>query len=312
MTAFQQMIDVAGNNLANINTTAFKGSSMNFAACMSQTLKQASGPTDSMGGTNATQVGSGVSVGSITANMTGGSIVGTNNNLDVAIDGEGYFVVSSGEETLYTRAGAFGVDEQGYMTDPSTGYRVQRIGTTGESDGFQVTGNTNIRIPYDVSLPASGTTEIMFSGNCSASAAGSNLAQTLVSNVTYTTDGGSDATAATQIDQLDQFNGGSAADGQLGAAQTGTITISGYNPDGSALSAGLSFTVGAGTTVGDLITHLNTNVLTGSTASFVDGQIVIRPMTATRISAICLSAFRLDKIRKNTRFFTKPNHTFGK
>jgi flagellar hook protein FlgE len=269
------MLDVAGNNLANVNTTAFKSSRVGFAELLSQTLSQASQPTDSVGGTNAQQMGTGVGVAGITANTTQGSIVNTNSPLDFAIEGEGYFVVSDGEQQLYTRAGAFGVDSQGYLVDPATGYRVQRIGLTGESDGFQISGDNGIQVPYDVAMPANATSEIVFTGNLSADATSTPKAQVLASSTSYTTGDGGDASLTTEIDQLDQFGGGSGTNGQLGAAQTGTITIAGFNKDGSALSTGLTFAVAAGTTVGDLITHLNNNVLTDATASFSGGSIVI-------------------------------------
>ncbi|MBP7051103.1 MAG: flagellar hook-basal body complex protein [Phycisphaerae bacterium] len=274
MQAHQQMLDVAGNNLANVNTNAFKASRANFSELLSQTLSQASQPTDTVGGTNALQMGSGVGVSSIIADMTQGSIVDTGNALDMAIDGEGYFVVSSGEQLLYTRAGAFSVDAGGYLVDSATGYRVQRIGTTGEADGFQISGNNSIQIPYDVALPASATSEIAFTGNLSSDAVGTETAQVLTSSLSYTVDG-EEATETTELDQLDQFSGGSGTDGQLGAGQTGTITISGYDADGTEFSSGLTMTVTGSTTIQNLIDHLNNNVLTDATASFVDGQIVI-------------------------------------
>ncbi len=275
LQAHQQMLDVAGNNLANVNTTAFKSSRVGFAELLSQTLSQASQPTDSVGGTNAQQMGTGVGVAGITANTTQGSIVNTNNPLDVALEGEGYFVVGDGEQQLYTRAGAFGVDAQGYLVDPATGYRVQRIGLTGESDGFQISGDSGIQVPYDVAMPAQATSEITFTGNLSSDATSTPKAQALTSSLAYTTEDGADAGLTTEIDQLDQFSGGSGTNGQLGAAQTGTITISGYDKDGTTLSSGLTFSVTSTTTVGDLINHLNSNVLTDATASFSGGSIVI-------------------------------------
>jgi len=274
MQAHQTMLDVAGNNLSNVNTIGFKASRTNFSELLSQTLSEASQPTQNVGGTNPMQMGSGVNVSSITANMTQGGIVDTGNAMDMAIDGEGYFVVSDGQLNMYTRAGAFGVDAAGFLVDSTTGYRVQRIGVTGEMDGFQVSGDSSIRIPYDVALPAQATSEITFTGNLSSDATGVETAQVLSSNVTYTI-AGDEAVTTTEIDQFDQFSGGSGVNGQLGVAQTGTITISGYNRDGSALSSGLTFTVGASTTMGDLINHLNTNVLTDATASLANGKIVI-------------------------------------
>jgi len=275
LQAHQKMLDIAGNNLANINTTAFKASRITFEELLSQTVEQGSQPTERVGGTNPEQVGSGVGVAGITPNTEQGSIVNTGSPLDMALEGAGYFVVSDGEQYLYTRSGAFGVDAEGYLVDPSTGYRVQRIGLTGESDGFQVAGDSSIRVPYDVALPARASSEISISGNLSSDATGVPQAQTLTSSLRYTYDGDREAVDATELDQLDQFSGGSGPDGQLDVGETGTITISGYNQDGSAFSGGLSFAVTSTTTLGDLVTHLNTNVLNGATASLINGRIRI-------------------------------------
>lgn len=274
LQAHQEMLDVAGNNLANVNTTAFKASRVGFAELLSQTIEQASQPTDRVGGTNPQQMGTGVSAVSIAPNMVQGSIVNTGRPLDAAIEGEGYFVANDGARAMYTRGGAFGVDAAGYLVDPAAGYRIQRIGLTGESDGFQLPGDSNIRIPYGTALPAKATSSVILTGNLSSDAAGTPKAQTLTSNITYTVDG-TEALGTAQIDQLDQFAGGSAAGGELGAGQTGTITLSGFQRSGAALSAGLTFTVTPATTVNDLLSHLNTTVLTDATASLVNGQIRI-------------------------------------
>ncbi len=274
LQAHQEMLDVAGNNLANLNTTGYKASRVGFAELLSQTLEQASQPTGSIGGTNPQQMGSGVGIVSITPNMGQGSIVNTGSPLDVALEGQGYFVVSDGDRQLYTRAGAFGVDAGGNLVDPTTGYLVQRTGLTGETDGFQLPGDSNIRIPFGVALPAKATSAITLTGNLSSDAAPTARAQVLTSSLTYTVDG-AEAAGTTEIDQLDQFSGGSGAGGQLGAGQTGTVSISGFHPDGTAISTGLTFTVAGTTTLDDLVDHLNTNVLTGATASLVGGQITI-------------------------------------
>lgn len=274
LAAHQQMLDAAGNNLANVNTTAFKASRIEFAEVLGQTLREASQPIGRIGGTNPQYLGGGVTTASITPDMGQGSIVNTGNPLDMAIDGQGYFVVSDGERSLYTRAGAFGVDPSGRLVDPSTGYRVQRIGVTGEAEGFQVTGDDSIRVPYDVALPAQATSQVTLTGNLSADALGIPRAQVLTSARTYTFDGNTEAALDTEIDQLDQFSGGSGTDGELGAGETGTITISGFHKDGTAFS-GPDFTVTETTTIGNLIDHLNNNVLNGATASLEDGRIRI-------------------------------------
>ena len=159
LQAHQQMLDVAGNNLANVNTTSFKSSRILFAELLSETIRKASQPTTTTGGTNPVQMGSGVGVSGIVRNMSQGNIVNTGNPLDMAIEGEGYFVLSDGQQNVYSRAGAFAVDQAAMLVDPATGYRVQRIGSEGEADGFQVAGNSNVRVPYNVAMAATATTE---------------------------------------------------------------------------------------------------------------------------------------------------------
>jgi flagellar hook protein FlgE len=190
LQAHQKMIDVAGNNLANVNTTAFKASRITFSELLSETIKKASQPTSTIGGTNPQQMGSGVGVAGITPNTIQGSIINTGNPLDLALEGEGYFVVSDGQQNIYTRAGAFAVDADSIMVDPSTGYRVQRIGSLGENDGFQVAGDSDLHVPYDVPMPARLTSQIVVSGNLSTDETFETpQTQLLASNVTYTTSG---------------------------------------------------------------------------------------------------------------------------
>jgi flagellar hook protein FlgE len=267
LQAHQKMLDVAGNNLANVNTTAFKCSRINFAELLSQTIRKASQPTATVGGTNPQQMGSGVGVSGITPNMSQGNIVQTGNPLDLALEGEGYFVLSDGQQNIYTRAGAFAVDQDSTLVDPATGYRVQRIGSTGEIDGFQTPSDSMIHIPYDITMPASATSQIVVSGNLSAdSTFDTPQIQELDSNIAYTYNNGTAADSSTLIADLDQYDG---------TLSSGTITISGYNKDGNPLLNGLTFAIDDTTTVGNLVDHLNNNVLTDATASLVNGKIRI-------------------------------------
>ena len=254
LQAHQKMIDIAGNNLANVNTTAFKASSITFSELLSETIKKASQPTSTVGGTNPQQMGTGVGVAGITPNMSQGSIVNTGNPLDLALEGEGYFVVSDGQQNIYTRAGAFAVDANSIMVDPATGYRAQRIGAIGESDGFQVAGDSDLHIPYGVPMPAQLTSTVTVSGNLSSNAL-LQTAQTQVlnSNISYTTNG-TTAVGTTLISNLDQYTG---------TLNSGTITFSGYKPDGTALGSSpttdLTMDITATTTLNDVLTWLNTN-----------------------------------------------------
>jgi len=252
LQAHQKMIDVAGNNLANVNTTAFKASRITFSELLSETIKKASQPTSTVGGTNPQQMGSGVGVAGITPDTTQGNIVNTGNPLDLALEGEGYFVVSDGQQNIYTRAGAFAVDADSIMVDPSTGYRVQRIGSLGESDGFQIAGDSDLHVPYDVPMPARLTSQIVVSGNLSADETFmAPQTQLLASNVTYTQNGTA-AVGTTLINDLDQYTG---------TLTAGVITFSGYKPDGTALGGSpttdLTMDVTATTTLQDVLDYLN-------------------------------------------------------
>jgi len=269
LQAHQKMLDIAGNNLANVNTTAFKSSRITFAELLSETIKKASQPTATIGGTNPQQMGSGVGIAGISPNMSQGNIVNTGNPLDLAIEGEGYFVLSDGQQDVYTRAGSFAVDAQSNLVDPATGYHVQRIGSEGEIDGFQTTGNSNIHVPYDVAMAANATTEISIVGNLSSD---SQLptAQTneLKSSVSYTTNNGSTATETTLLNDLDQTTAGTYA----GA----TITVTGYEHDGTALVDAAPLAVDATTTMQDLLDHINTVLgATNAVATLEHGQITI-------------------------------------
>ena len=123
----QTRMDVIGNNIANVNTVAFKSSSMTFSELMSQTTQKASGPnaTTGTGGVNARQIGLGVKGGAININITGqGSAQSTGNPFDIMITGENFFVVNNGRENFFTRDGSFYVDGAGNLAMTSTGYNV--------------------------------------------------------------------------------------------------------------------------------------------------------------------------------------------
>jgi flagellar hook protein FlgE len=250
LQAHQRMLDVAGNNLANVNTTAFKASRIEFSELLSETIKKASQPTTSVGGTNPQQLGSGVGIAGIAPNMTQGNLVNTGNPLDLAIEGEGYFVLSDGSQNIYSRAGAFAVDANSTLVDPATGYRVQRIGSGGESDGFQIPGNSDIHVPYDVAMAAKATSQITVAGNLSAKGVLPVMqTQSLTSNIAYTVDG-TGAELTTKLKDLDQFTG---------TMTTGTLTAAGFDHDGNALSSGLTLNVDTTTTLDDVLTWLNTD-----------------------------------------------------
>jgi flagellar hook protein FlgE len=168
-------LDIVGNNLANLNTTGYKTQRALFKDLVYQTLNPGSAPTATTGGTNPTQNGFGVGMGSVDSLFQQGSVNPTGRSLDAAIQGNGFFVVSNGTNTQYTRAGSFAVDAGGFLVDPNTGLRVQRTGTVGDSvpgvPGFQVTGNNDIRVPFGAGAQGIPTATAQLQGNLNSSLA---------------------------------------------------------------------------------------------------------------------------------------------
>ena len=171
MKVNQTKLDVIGNNLANVSTTAFKGSRVNFSTTISQTLGSASAASDSLGGVNGKQVGLGAQIASIDKIMSQGSMQSTSRALDVAVDGSGYFMVATGpaltgdakdsitivnngvgtmpanSSVAYTRDGSFVLDNEGNLLT-SKGYRVlgfaMKSGVNGGNNVDNIDANGNV------------------------------------------------------------------------------------------------------------------------------------------------------------------------
>ena len=123
----QTKMDVIGNNIANVNTVAFKSSSVTFGELMYQTTSNASGPNadTGRGGVNAKQIGLGVQMGATNVSITTtGATQTTGNPFDIKITGDSFFIVNDGQSNYFTRAGAFYVDAVGNLAMTSTGYNV--------------------------------------------------------------------------------------------------------------------------------------------------------------------------------------------
>ena len=164
----QTSMDVIGHNIANVNTPGFKRSRVTFQEALSQNMRGASRPEAGRGGTNPMQVGLGMNVGTIDTFHTQGGLQGTGRITDLAIDGEGFFVLRGvGDSHLYTRAGSFGWDGSGMLVNGAgqivQGQRFDPITETWEQE------ITNIRLHgEDQKAPPRATEEITFSGNLAA------------------------------------------------------------------------------------------------------------------------------------------------
>jgi flagellar hook protein FlgE len=170
MRNFQYELDVIGNNISNVNTVGFKGSRVTFQTALLQTLKAARAPQNNVGGTNPIQIGLGSQLATVDKVMTQGSFQNTGRKLDLAIQGDGFFVLSDGKGYYYTRAGALDVDMNGTLIHSSTGMKVQgwiaiQDPTTGQRyiDTNQPIGD--IVISAGMTMPANATTLARMEGN---------------------------------------------------------------------------------------------------------------------------------------------------
>lgn len=168
MQNHQTRLDVIGNNVANVNTTGFKRGRVNFQDMISQQMSGAASPTTEVGGVNPKEVGLGVTVAAIDTVFTQGNLQTTGVSTDIAIQGNGFFVMKNGEESFYTRAGAFSLDSEGTLVNPANGMRVQGW-MADEINGqmvLQTAGSTeDLIIPVGSKDPAKATENVNFACN---------------------------------------------------------------------------------------------------------------------------------------------------
>jgi flagellar hook protein FlgE len=165
----QTMLDVIGNNIANVNSVGFKSSRVTFSDTFNQTVKWGSDPTDTSGGTNTYQIGLGMKVASIDRDWTQGTFETTSSATDLALQGDGLFVLKNNGQTFYSRDGSFSFDSEGRLVN-SQGAVVQ--GKIATEEGVVPSGNNleDVRINTNLKLPAVATTLATWGGNLSSKA----------------------------------------------------------------------------------------------------------------------------------------------
>ncbi len=167
--AHQTMLDVTGNNIANVNTVGFKKDFTIFSDLMYQNQKSPSGAGDTLGGIDPAQVGLGVNVAAIETIFTQGAASYTGNTSDMMIQGSGFFVYKSGEQNYFSRSGATIRDENSELVMSGSGYYLQ--GYEYETDPLDPTSRTlsselsNISVPVGKKLEARATTEVKYQCN---------------------------------------------------------------------------------------------------------------------------------------------------
>ena len=160
----QTRMDVVGNNIANVNTTGFKKGRVNFQDMLYQQIAGAARPTEDLGGINPKEVGLGMTIASIDTIHLQGALQSTGVQTDLAMMGTGFFVMKSGGQTLYTRAGNFGLDNQGTLVNPGNGMRVQ--GWMAQDQVLDVSRDVeDLVIPVGSKDPAKATTIVNFACN---------------------------------------------------------------------------------------------------------------------------------------------------
>jgi flagellar hook protein FlgE len=249
LNANQFRIDTIGNNISNVNTTAFKGSRASFQNQFSVMLSAGSGPGATNGGTNPSQVGMGTSVGSIQRNLQAGSLETTGVPTDMAIEGEGFFVVRTPEiKQAFTRDGMFALDATNTLVT-ADGFQVQGYGV--DSD-FNVDRSqlTDLSIPLGTLTIANATSAAEFDGNLNASGTKATQGTLLYSQV-LEEGPGAPATAATLLSNL--YDPATPANPLF--AVNDVISLQDVSKGGRQIS-GTTFTVTAASTLGDFITFL--------------------------------------------------------
>jgi flagellar hook protein FlgE len=165
LRAHQQMMDVTSINIANVNTVGYKASQTVFQDTLSQMVTAAGAPQGTSGGTNPAQVGLGVRLASINADFGQGASQNTGKSSDLMIQGDGFFVVKSGGENLFTRAGSFTFDANGSLISPNGNIVQGWTAVNGVVNNAGLPGN--ISLPIGVTLSPTITTSITLTGNFS-------------------------------------------------------------------------------------------------------------------------------------------------
>jgi len=164
----QLRMDVIGSNIANVNTVGYKKGRVTFRDALYQSLRGASSPQQNRGGTNPQQIGLGMNLGTVDIVHSGGSAQTTGKMTDLCIQGEGFFILSDGGRTFYTRAGVFDFDTRGNYVSSANGYQV--MGYLADEKGVLNTGSLKpISLANYSSAPPKATENVKLTGNLDAS-----------------------------------------------------------------------------------------------------------------------------------------------
>jgi fagellar hook-basal body proteins len=287
LRSHQRRFDVIANNVANINTYGFKGSRVNFVEQFNQVYNPGRAPnltTGQNGGLNPLQFGLGVRVGSVVADLSQGVIENTGRPLDMAIQGDGFFVYQLYGKQYFSRSAPIIRDSEGNLIDPTTGAILQGYSVVRNANGFIIRDAngisslnktiSNLQIPTTTISPPNQTQNIRLVGNLGANTATNGTAVTSIT--IYDNNGTSHVLSFTftKTSNPNEWSLSATIDGN--ALTLGTTTIT-FNPDGT-INTPTSLTINAsdlntalGQNVFDATTPKNINVELAPTANLLQG-----------------------------------------
>ena len=222
----QSMMDVIGNNIANVDTIGFKSSRVTFSDTFNELIKSGTNPTSTTGGTNSFQVGLGMKINSIDRNWNQGTFQTTGISTDLALQGPGMFILNSNGQNFYSRAGSFIFDANGKLVDPQNGAVVQGKVANGLGQIPQGTAVQDVVVDKNLKLPAIKTSNVSWSGNLQSSSA------TVATNVVNMNDtlAGNSPTNGTTLSSSSTIVGKNGANYTLDVTYTYASATSSWTP----------------------------------------------------------------------------------
>ncbi len=282
LTSNSRRLDVIGNNIANVNTTAYKSNRMTFAPTFSRNFSLGTAPGDATGGSNPGQIGLGVTIGGTQRNFTNGAIGVTGVATDLAIEGDGFFIVNQAGSRYFTRSGGFIRNPENDLVTQS-GAKV--MGYAVDEQFNIVEGNlAELNIPVGTLTLAEQTSNVIFNGNLNASGEIATTGSVHESRAFYTDPAGTvPVDASTQFGSQDIYvsdgAGGFTLAFEAASVVGGTITIAGVEKGGKDLGSASFEIVDGTTTFGDYVAFLDEYLGTDSSAiggvSNLGGSVVI-------------------------------------
>jgi flagellar hook protein FlgE len=284
LRAHQVMMDEIGNNIANVNTVGYKSGRVNFQDILSQTFRGASAPQGGLGSINPAQVGLGVTVAGIDVMMTQGNLQSTGRLTDMAIQGDGFFVMSDGGRSYYTRDGSFDVGLGGNLINPASGLKVQGWNASAAGAIDTTTATTDVLIPLGTRTTALASSTATITGNLdAAAAAGATSSTTLTSidslgvshsvKVTFTKTGANAWSWAAATDPTDTA-ASTTSTGTIAFNSDGTFASSTGSPVSVALTNGATSPLNVATTMSAMTGYQGTSSLNGQVNGFTSGTLV--------------------------------------